>query len=298
MAVVFERQAKGGQAVRHLTRDAGGGLGEVEGVGVGPDQAQGFAGLFVAQIVQLDQVAVAIGKLGVALTLAGNVGINLDRMAHFDDQQEGRPAILARYGAGIGVGLIAGAEHGFIPRTAAPLAVALAQGGGQVRQLGQLRLGVGLGPRGALLGLHHEMPSAVQVDEATRLCAGMQKGDGAFKAVTVARAVRGGRVGFHHAQQFGQFARSLPPDCRHRVTKLSISNRCTRKISGCSKTESFGSGSGMSAKTGQFVKNKSRRNRISLSVLGELGVEWLAMDFTNLFADWRSPTVFGPPVNL
>ena len=133
---------------------------------VGPDQAKTFAGRLIAQVLQSDPVAVAIGKLGVALALAGKVGVNLNHMAHVHNQQEGRPAILTRYGAGVSDGLIAGAEHGVIPSRTSALPMALALGGGHISQEGQLRLRVGLGACGALLGLHHEMPGAVQVDEA------------------------------------------------------------------------------------------------------------------------------------
>ncbi len=143
-------------------------------------------GSYETQSAAVAAIAGAVGELGVALPLAGKVGIGLDHMADIDDDQEGRPAIGARHGAGITVGLIAGAQHGVIPASAAALAVALPlfrgvsfQGNGQQGKL----VVIAVSAVDALLGLHDERPASVQVDKAARLGAGVDEGDRAFKTV-------------------------------------------------------------------------------------------------------------------
>ena len=65
-------------------------------VRVCPDGMQSGADGIVAQIVEADAIARAVGKLSVALPLAREVGIDLDHMANIDDEQKWRPAISAR----------------------------------------------------------------------------------------------------------------------------------------------------------------------------------------------------------
>lgn len=61
------------------------------------------------------------------------------------------------------------------------------------------------GSRDALLGLHHEMAGAVEIDIAARQAAGVQEGDRAFKAVVVVLRIRGGGLGGVNAKKLGQF---------------------------------------------------------------------------------------------
>ncbi|GLS86705.1 hypothetical protein GCM10010873_16790 [Cypionkella aquatica] len=114
-------------------------------------------------------------------------------MADFDDQQEGRPAIGARNGTGIAIGLIAGAQHGVIPAGTAPLAVALPLFG----TIGQQRKLVIIGGRAmdALFGLHNERSTPIEIDKAARLGACVDEGDGALKTVVIALGISRCRFG-------------------------------------------------------------------------------------------------------
>ena len=85
------------------------------------------------------------------------------------------------------------------------MAMALALGGGQIGQQGQLRLWVRFRTLGALRGFHDKMPGAVKVDETARLAARVNEGDRAFKTVAVVLPVSRGGVRFRNAQKVGQF---------------------------------------------------------------------------------------------
>lgn len=204
MALAFEGFAQFGEVGGDLAGDGGADLGGVEGKGRGPDGVKAGAYVRIAQVIQRDAVAVTVGELGVALPLAREVGVDLDHVADIDDQQEGRPAIRAGDSASIAIGLIAGAQHGVIPAPRAALAMALAFDGvlGEEGKLVRLRLPAFAD---ALLGLHHEMAGAVEVDIAARLAAGVQEGDRAFKAVVVVLHIRSGGFGGVNAQKLGQF---------------------------------------------------------------------------------------------
>ena len=111
--------AEGGEAAGDLAGDAGGGAGGVEGVGVGPDEAQPVADVGVAQVVEADAEAGGVGEVGVVLAGAGEVGEELDDVADVDDDEEGRPALVGGQRAGVGLGLAAGAHHGVVPAAGA-----------------------------------------------------------------------------------------------------------------------------------------------------------------------------------
>ena len=179
--------------------------GRVKAVRVGPDRVQALTDFGVVQVGKADAVAVAIGELGVELTLAREVGIDLARMAHVHDQQEGRPAIGAGNEMGITVSLVAGAQHGVVPLARASLPMSGAEFGGFVGQEGKLVRGGLTAFAGALLGLHDKVLGAVEVDKALGLSVGVEEGDGAFKAVVVILGGRMGGLGVGDAKKPGQF---------------------------------------------------------------------------------------------
>ena len=227
MALGLEGPTQLGQVGCHLAGDLGADAGRIEAVRIVPDGLQAGAGRLVAQVVQRDAVAVAVRKLRIALPLAREVGINLDHVAHVHDQQERRPAILARNGAGIAVGLVAGAQHGVVPAARPAQAVPLALHHGRPGQQVKLAF-IRRGAR-ALLGLHDKATAPVKVDEAARLRAGVDKGHGPLETVVVVLGIGGGGLGGRNLQKLRQLmancwksARSAPPDADQRAMKSSM----------------------------------------------------------------------------
>lgn len=70
-----------------------------------PERRQPLTHLKIVQVVKYDPVARAIGKLGVRLLPAGEVGINLVAVADVRNEQERRPAMVRRNRLGVPLGL-------------------------------------------------------------------------------------------------------------------------------------------------------------------------------------------------
>ena len=121
LGVVLAFQALGdtGEALGNVAGDFGAAFGRIERVRVAPDRTQPVADGLVAQACQRDGIALAVRELGVVLPLAGKVGIDLDHVAHIDDQDEGRPAVLLRQRAGVILRLPLGGAHHPVPATRA-----------------------------------------------------------------------------------------------------------------------------------------------------------------------------------
>lgn len=123
-------------------------------------------------------------------------------MAHVHDQQERRPAVLARHGAGIAVGLVAGTQHGVVPAARSAQAVPLALHDGRPGKQVELAF-IGRGAR-ALLGFHDEGTAPVKVDEAARLRAGVDEGHGPLETVIIVLRIRRGGLGGRNPQELRQ----------------------------------------------------------------------------------------------
>src|SRR5262245_39269510 len=70
------------------------------------------------KILKVDAKALTVGKLCVIFTMASEVGIKLDAMAHIADQDERRPTMRRRQRAGILLRLPLGVEHQDVPGAA------------------------------------------------------------------------------------------------------------------------------------------------------------------------------------
>nr|WP_293846939.1 hypothetical protein [Sphingopyxis sp.] len=95
----------------NLAGDARGFLRRVEAERVGPDRAKAGADIFTPQIVERDAEAGSIGELGVLLTRAAEIGIDIDAVADIGDEQEGRPTVIDRQRLCIAFGLPARLDH-------------------------------------------------------------------------------------------------------------------------------------------------------------------------------------------
>lgn len=80
-----------------------------------PDRLQAVAHLGLAQIFEVDSKALAIGELRVIFALPGKVGIDLDTVTDVADDDERRPAVRWRQGAGVFFRLSLGVEHKHVP---------------------------------------------------------------------------------------------------------------------------------------------------------------------------------------
>ena len=74
-----------GEPARDLARRLGGGAGRIERLRIEPDRLEAVAHFRLAQIFKIDAKALAIGKLRVVLSLAGEVGIDLDAVTDIAD---------------------------------------------------------------------------------------------------------------------------------------------------------------------------------------------------------------------
>ena len=166
VAGAFEGLGDAGQLAGDGARGAGAGAGGVERQRVEPDGAQAGADAFVAQVGEFDAVRARVGERGVGGAAAREVGVELDAVADIEDDQEGRPALLGRQGAGVAFGLAAGAQHGVVE-------------------------GLGRGAGADLLGLADGAGAPVAVDEAGAGAAvAVAEGDAALEDVgVVARVV-------------------------------------------------------------------------------------------------------------
>ena len=137
LGVVLAFQAEGDarEALGDVAGDLGAASGGIEGVRVAPDRAQPLADGLVAQTFQRDGIALAVRELGVVLPLAGEVGVDLDHVAHIDHQDEGRPAVLLRQRAGVVLRLPLGGAHHLVPAPRAAGGRAGLELGGVPREL-------------------------------------------------------------------------------------------------------------------------------------------------------------------
>jgi hypothetical protein len=76
--------------------------------------AAGARGFGVAQVFEADAVRARVGEGRVGGAAAGELGVQLDDVADIDHHQEGRPAFLGGQGAGVVLGLAAGAQQGVV----------------------------------------------------------------------------------------------------------------------------------------------------------------------------------------
>src|SRR6185312_1097282 len=73
----------------------------VELVRVRPDQPQPLADFLIAQLFEIDAVALAVGELAVVASLAGEVGIDFEGVPDVADDDERRPLVVVRQRPGI-----------------------------------------------------------------------------------------------------------------------------------------------------------------------------------------------------
>ena len=184
MALTFKAATELCEVVGDLACDPGGGARGVERLGVRPDGVEPVAHGLVAQILERDAEAVAVRELGVALPLAGKVSVDLDDMAHIDDQQEGRPAVLLGDGTRVAVSLVAGTKHRILESARAP--TPMTELGLRCilwREKTEL-LGLGLWA-GPLFGLHDETATSIEIDPPATSLSCMGLGDGALEPVVI-----------------------------------------------------------------------------------------------------------------
>jgi hypothetical protein len=108
-----------GQLGGHLARDAGAGAAGVQAERVGPQGFQALADGGVGQLLQPDAVAARVGERGVGGAGAGELGVQLDDVAHVHHHHKGRAALRGRQRAGVVLGLGAGAQEGVVKPAAA-----------------------------------------------------------------------------------------------------------------------------------------------------------------------------------
>ncbi len=98
-----------------IARDFGGATSGIQIEGLFPDLAETGANVRIAQILHEDAEALAIRKLRVVFTLAGEVCVKLDAVANVADQDEWRPAVASGEGTRVFGCLLIGVEHQCIP---------------------------------------------------------------------------------------------------------------------------------------------------------------------------------------
>ena len=190
-----ERRRQHGEPVGECDRDAGLAPGGVERERVREHGRQRRTRLGVAEVAERDPVAGGVGERGVEPARAREVGVEVDHVAHVGDDQERRRGLGGLQVAGVALGLVPGRDHRGLPGARAARAVAGAEcapAGGP--------LGVG-----ALLGLPHERPALVEVDEPLGLAA-VAEGERALEHVAVGAGVARRGVGAGHAEHVGELA--------------------------------------------------------------------------------------------
>ena len=182
VAGTFQRLGNAGELAGNFTRVALALARRVERQRVEPDGAQAGADGFVTQVFKENTVRAGVGKGRVGSAAAGEFGVELDAVADIEDDQEGRPALFRRQGAGVGFGPCPGAQHGV------------------VETLGFLA-------EPELLGFDDGAAAPVAVDEAVAGAAvAVAEDDAALEDVGVVAGVLTRRVGRRFAEQFGQLA--------------------------------------------------------------------------------------------
>ena len=182
----FERTRQLGKVLRHRPRNLGADQRRVQGVGVGPDQAQALASFWQRQVGQCHAVAARVRKGCVGAAAAAELGIDLEHGANVHHQQEGWAAFFSRQGPGIVFGLgtrllqayvksfrvtaglqLLGFQHKVATAVAistprAGAAVAVGKGDGPLKHVVLSRRGVGLGYFKQVTQVHHERLSSGQ----------------------------------------------------------------------------------------------------------------------------------------
>jgi hypothetical protein len=137
------------------------------------------------ELFEINAKTVPVGKLGVVLSLAGEVGINLEAMADIADNQEWRPAFGRGERLGVLLRLLARVQHENVPG---------AGGGTPAERRYLFGLGIAktalfgfLRPRpAALLGLKDKGTALVKIDASARGgTVRFAKGDGALESIGV-----------------------------------------------------------------------------------------------------------------
>jgi hypothetical protein len=185
--ILFQRAREVGE-MPSVTGDAGGDAAGIEGQRVEPDGAEAIANGLKFELVEGDAVGEGVGKRNVGFAGAGKVGEELDGMADVDDDEEGRPAFGGGKGFRVLLGLVAGAEHGFVPAGSAANT-----GASSMRQFEEE---AGLGRGAALLGFEDEATFLIEIDAAGAGEAGrVAEGNGVFEDVVVGGVVGESGVG-------------------------------------------------------------------------------------------------------
>ena len=205
------------QRLRHRRQPFGNGAGDARGMArriererIAPDRGEALAHGLVAQIVEMDAVALPVGELDVVLTLPGEVGVEFEAVADIADDQEGRPAMRRRQRLGIVLGLAPGVEHQHVPGAvgAAPSARPGRLGEGRGAPGGQQFLRLPL--PAALLRLQHEGALLVEVDPSGGVPARtVGKAHRVLEAIADRGAIAGRRLRRLDADQPAQFGQEL-----------------------------------------------------------------------------------------
>ena len=185
VAGVFEAAGEFGELRGDRAGDARGLAAGIERERVEPDAAQAFADGRVAQVVERDAVAARVGEGRVGGARARELRVQLDAVADVHDDHERRAPFGRGQGAGVALGLAAGAQEGVVEA-------------------------LGLHVAAQLLGLQHEGAAAVQVDAA-----------GAGAAVAVAEGDRA----LEHVVLFGRGVRGVHLKQRAQVEQEALRGR-------------------------------------------------------------------------
>ncbi len=164
----FERAGDGGEALGNIAGDAGGFAGGVERVRIDPDAAESVTDGRVAELIERDAKPAPIGELRVVFALPGEIGIGFDDVADIADQDERRPTVIDRQGAGIVCRLPMSVEHQHIEAGGGDAGGFGAGGAGGygAEQIGlEIDLFVATLLTG-LLGFQHEAIALVEIDPA------------------------------------------------------------------------------------------------------------------------------------
>ena len=156
------------------------------------------------KLIKGNAIPVAVRELVVALALFGEVSVELDDVAHVNDHQEGRPAVILGDRASVIVGLVAGLEHGVVPGGGAAHAVPNALLFAFSGTLGQVALPVLLLVN-ALFGFQNEVARAVDVGKAGTAFVGVREGDGPLEPVVIVCVIVRRRERALEVEQLGQF---------------------------------------------------------------------------------------------
>ena len=116
---LFEGLGELGQQIGDVAGDVGGVARGIEGERVGPDQAEALADFRPAQVLQPDAEGLRMGEGEVVAARLGEVGEDLDAVAHVHDEQERGIGVAGGQRADVALGLAAGFEHGVVPRARA-----------------------------------------------------------------------------------------------------------------------------------------------------------------------------------